>query len=108
MDRYPIAREKIVKHFKSVNKFCEKTKIPKTSVVRVLQGKYGSGETDDSAQRKRIEQAMRAEGVPGEDMRNLWARITNKGSTSIVNVRGRKFKITTVTLIEDLGGSDAI
>jgi len=106
MDRYPIARERIVKHFGSVNKFCEKTKIPKTSVVRVLQGKYGSGDTDDSNQRHRIEQAMLGNGVSIEDCRNMWARTQEQGSSSIINISGRKLKITTVTIIEDL--SDAI
>jgi len=102
-DRYPIAREKIVKHFGSVNKFCSQMEIPKTSVVRVLQGKYGSGETDDSIQRNRIEEAMRHHGIAAEELRNLWARIHEKGVSKIINFNGRKFRITSVIVFEDLG-----
>jgi hypothetical protein len=108
MDRYPIARERIVKNFGSITKFCLASKIPKASVVRVLNGKYGSGDTDDSRQRERIEEAMRRLKVPKNDLRNLWARIQEEGSSSIVSLNGRRVKITTVTIIEDLGGADAL
>lgn len=102
-DRYPIARERIVKNFKSINKFCEKTKIPKASVIRVIQGKYGSGDTNDSNQRDRIEQAMLAHGVSHEDLRNMWAEIHQKGGSAIVHISGRKLRITYTIVLEDLG-----
>ena len=103
MDRYPIARERIVKHFGSINKFCGKTGIPKVSAIRVLQGKYGSGDTDDSRQRDRIEAAMLGQGVPREDLRNMWARIQQEAATKIISMNGRKFKMSLVVILEELG-----
>jgi hypothetical protein len=102
IDRYPIARERIVKHFGSINKFCAAARIPKTSVVRVLQGKYGTGDTDDTRQRQRIEEAMRQLGAPDEDVRNLWARIQKEASSSTIYMEGRRMKITTVVVIEEM------
>lgn len=102
IDRYPIARERIVKNFGSVNKFCAKARIPKATVVRVLNGKYGSGDTDDSRQRARIEAAMRKLGAPDEEVRNIWAKIQKEGSSSIVFMEGRRVKITTVVVIEEM------
>ena len=104
-DRYPNARERIVRYFGSVNKFCKKTGIPKASVVRVLKGKYGQRDTDDSRQRKRIEEAMKEHGIPQEEIRNIWAKIQEEGSSSVIVMNGRRFKMTTVITFEDLGNA---
>ena len=102
MDRYPIARERIVKHFGSINKFSVVAKIPKASLIRVIQGKYGSGDTDDSRQRERIEGAMLQLGVPKEKLRNIWARIQERGPSKIVSISGKKLKMTMIVLLEEI------
>lgn len=102
-DRYPIAREKIVRHFGSITKFCLLTEIPKATVVRVLNGKYGSGETDDTRQRERIERAMLANGVKRSETRYLWSKVRDEKTETITGFGNRRVKITHVTTIEDLG-----
>jgi hypothetical protein len=107
MDKYPIARDRIVKHFGSVSRFCRETEIPKATVIRVLGGNYGQRGTDDTGQRRRIEASMREHGVPEADLRNLWAVIKEETDKRIISIDGRRVRITTVVVIEALGPEGA-
>lgn len=102
MDRYPIARDRIRAHFGSIKKFCLISEIPKVTVLRVLQGKYGYSDTDDSRQKERIEQAMLRLGAPQEALRNLWARAQEQIDTRIIYMQGKRIKISTMVEIEEL------
>jgi hypothetical protein len=98
--RYPIARELIARHFGSLNKFIKAAGLPRTTVIRVLNGRYGA---DDGQQRQRIEAALGRLGIPERKLKSLWARIQDEASGQVVVMNGRKLKLTTMVVIEDLG-----
>lgn len=98
--RYPIARDLIARHFGSLNQFIKASGLPRTTVIRVLNGRYGA---DDGQQRQRIEEALGRLGVPEREIKSLWARIQDEAPGQVVMMSGRKLKLTTVTVIEDLG-----
>jgi hypothetical protein len=96
--RYPIARELIARHFGSLNGFIKAAGLPRTTVIRVLNGRYGA---DDGQQRQRIEAALGRLGVPERELKSLWARVREEAAGRVVELSGRRLKLT--VMIEDLG-----
>ena len=97
-DRYPFAREIICRHFGSLNKFAKATGVNKSAAVRVIKGVYGQPDTDDTAQRARIEEALREHGVPPMEIAGLWARIVTGPTVPMVRLDAGPAGVVEVTI----------